>query len=104
MKPERQYLDQMIRLIEQGWCKDVGARSASGAEVRPRDPQACQFCILGAWAAVEPAFPEEVGQKVYDRLQVAAHLKGGTIALVNDEILGTSLKVRGFLREVREGS
>lgn len=38
-----------------GWTKDAYARTASGSDVYPDDPEAVSFCVVGALASVSGA-------------------------------------------------
>lgn len=40
-------------LIASGWCKGASARTINNREIGWGDPQACKFCVLGAFDRVQ---------------------------------------------------
>lgn len=47
MKAELQAIRELISNPE-CWTRDAMARNADGDSITPRDPAACQWCLLGA--------------------------------------------------------
>ena len=41
-------LREAEKLVEEGWCQGVAARTFSGFAVTPNDPDACSWCLTGA--------------------------------------------------------
>lgn len=72
------FLGNMRKVVESGWTKGALARSENGFNVLITDPQACSFCLSGAYLYVKrrmlPAAEAQVAytafQAIKDRLGI----------------------------------
>ena len=70
-------------LSERGWTQRVMAKTAEGIEVHHSDPEACQFCALGAvFRAVVEMGPYEAGTIIPKDTAMARSAAIGALDLV----------------------
>lgn len=92
-------LDEVIKLLEKGWCQGALARDNDGKPVNVLDPTATNYCTVGAIIKITGA----VSSPESRRIRKAIHKKTGLPTdYWNDS--NTKENVIKTLKELRDGS
>ena len=91
--------DEIIRIIESGWCQSASARDAAGVPTTPEADEACSWCLTGA-IALATRGGIEATDAVLDGIE--ATLDTISIERWNDEPGRTAEDVVTVLRETAE--
>ena len=85
--------------VRKGWCQVVSSRDTDGRPCNPDDPNAAQWCLVGA---VKAAYPEDTKHRynVCTKLQTA--LGKLQFARWNDNLNRTQAEVIALLESIGE--
>lgn len=85
--------------VERGWCQGALAKDADGSRVGPTDPDACQWCAMGAIRAghLTGSITEEQHVRIFNIINSVCD---GLLGTWNDAPFRTQAEVVAMLREV----